>query len=85
MGTIVVKDKIGVISAQLYVTFRWTLLWTPIYVDGFGEGLHYKGYIQIYRGCDTFLKFSIERGIIVVKDQIGVTSAQLYVTFWWIL
>ena len=45
-------------------------------------GLHYKGYIQIYRGCNTFFKFSIERGIIVVKDKIGVISAQLYVTFW---
>ena len=29
-----------------------------------------------------FLKFSIERGIIVVKYQIGVISAQLYATFW---
>ena len=45
-------------------------------------GMGYKGYIQIYRGCNSFFKFSIERGIIVVKDQIGVISAQLYVTFW---
>ena len=47
-----------------------------------GMGVIIKGYIQIYRGCNTFLKFSIERGIIVVKDKIGVISAQLYVTFW---
>ena len=79
------KHKIGVISAQLYVTIWWTLLWTPIYVDRFGEGLHYMGYIQIYRGCNTFFKFSIERVIIVVKDKIGIISAQLYVTFWWTL
>ena len=46
------------------------------------EGLHYEGYISIYRGCNTFFMFSIERGIIVVKDKIGVISAQLYVTFW---
>ena len=27
------------------------------------EGLHYKGYISIYRGCNTFFKFSLERGM----------------------
>ena len=42
---------------------------------------HFKGYIQVYRGCSTFSKFSMERGMIVVKDKIGVISAQLYVTF----
>ena len=46
------------------------------------KGLHYKGYIEIYTGFNTFLKFSIERGILVVKDKIGVISAQLYVTSW---
>ena len=45
----------------------------------------YKGYIQIYRWCNTFFKFSIERGIIVVEDKIGVISYQLYVNFWWMI
>ena len=34
----------------------------------------------MYRGCNTFSKFTMERGMIVVKDKIGVISAQLYVT-----
>ena len=46
-----------------------------------GRGFTIRG-IQMYRGCNTFFKFSIERGIIVVNDKIGVISAQLYVTFW---
>ena len=39
-----------------------------------GDGLHYKWYIDIYRVCNTFVKFSMTRGMIAVKDQIGVIS-----------
>ena len=50
-------------------------LWcTLIYIDRRGEGLHYKGYIQIYRGCNIFFKFSMERGMIVL--QIKFVSYQ---------
>ena len=38
--------------------------------------------ISKFTECNTFFRFYIERGIIVVKDKIDVISAQLYVIFW---
>ena len=46
-----------------------------------GRGFTIRG-ISKFTADVTFLKFSIERGMIVSKDKIGVISAQLYVTFW---
>ena len=47
-----------------------------------GMGFTIRGISKFTEDVTLFFKFSIERGIIVVKDKIGVISAQLYVTFW---
>ena len=46
-----------------------------------GEGLHYEGISKFTEDVALFLKCSIERAMIVIKDKIGVISTQLYVTF----
>ena len=47
-----------------------------------GRGFTIRAISKFTEDVTLFLKFSIERGITVVKDQIGVISAQLYITFW---
>ena len=46
-----------------------------------GRGFAIRG-ISKFTEDVTLFKVSIARGIIVVKDEIGVISAQVYVTFW---
>ena len=47
-----------------------------------GRDFIIRGILKFTEDVTLFFKFSIERGIIVVTDKIGVISAQPYVTFW---
>ena len=50
-------------------------------LNDIGRGFTIRGISKFLEDVSLFFKFSIERGIIVIKDKIGVISAQLHETF----